>query len=90
MLKRTVSLRQFFSVPTTYVLAEKYENNFQLSTLIWEPEYALIGKLIHVGGSVQMKAKHFIFLSSVFPGRVYSYEWDGYKETRNISIWASV
>ena len=35
VLKGTVSLRRFFWVPTTYVLVEKYENNFQIRTLIW-------------------------------------------------------
>ena len=36
MLKRTVSLRRFFWVPTTYALVENKGNNFQLHTLIWE------------------------------------------------------
>ena len=33
VLKRTVSLRWFFWVPTIYVLVEKYENYFLLRTL---------------------------------------------------------
>ena len=34
VLKRTVSLRRFFLVPTTYVLVERLENSFQLRTLM--------------------------------------------------------
>ena len=37
MLKRTISPRRFFWVPTTYILVEKYEINFQLHTFIWRP-----------------------------------------------------
>ena len=38
MLKRTVSLRRLFWVPTTYFLLRNKKNNFQICTLIWRPE----------------------------------------------------
>ena len=38
MLKRTVSLRQFFRVPVTYVLVKKYKIDFKVLTLIRRPD----------------------------------------------------
>ena len=42
VLKRTISLRWFFWVPTTYVLIKK-KSNFQLNTLSWEDTPNIIG-----------------------------------------------
>ena len=41
VLKRTVSLRRFFWVPTTYVLDDNKENIFPIRTLIWRPVFIL-------------------------------------------------
>ena len=38
MLKRTVSLRRFFWVPTTYVWLRNKTNNFSVRTLIWRSD----------------------------------------------------
>ena len=38
VLKRTVSLRRFFWVPTTYVWWRNKKNNFPVHTLIWWSE----------------------------------------------------
>ena len=42
VLKRIVSLRLFFCVPTTNVLVRNKKNNFQLLTLIWGPGYRFL------------------------------------------------
>ena len=40
VLKRTVSLRRFFWVPTSYVFVEKWENRFFCYTFFnWRPEW---------------------------------------------------
>ena len=38
MLKRTVSVRRFFCVPTTYFWLRIKKNNFSLLTLLWGPD----------------------------------------------------
>ena len=37
VFKRTISLRRFFWVPTTYVLVGNKEIDFRLHTLSWRP-----------------------------------------------------
>ena len=45
VLKRTVSLRRFFWVPTTYVFVENKKSSFQLRTFNWRPVLVYLGLL---------------------------------------------
>ena len=47
-LKRTVSLRRFFLVPTTYVLFETYENTFYIAHSYLEACFIHIGMALVV------------------------------------------
>ena len=54
--RRPCSLRRFFWVPTTYVLVENKNNNFQLCTLIWRPDLGWF--LVHIKGQVRAWPGH--------------------------------
>ena len=51
--KRTVSLRRFFWVPTTYVLIEKKKKYFLVSTLNWSPDLMLINNISVIRDSLK-------------------------------------